>query len=105
MKGSGSAPILGPTPEISSQEVRNSARNISQETSSWSNDRDVKPGPAHVRRSSVLQSDAVGVEVRRVLRSCAQQEGEAADSNLIPAAGNPDREFCVLLEVLTGIGG
>ena len=88
MKGSGSAPILCPIPEIFRQEVLNSARNVSQKTSSWSNDRDVKPGPSQVRKISVLQSDPIRVEVRRVLRNCAQQQDEPV-SNLIPAAGSP----------------
>jgi hypothetical protein len=105
VKGNGSAPILGPILENSCQEVRNSARNISQKTSSWFNDRDVKPGPAHIRTTSVLQADDIRVEVRRVQRNCVQQEGAVPDSSLIPAAGNPDREFCVLLDVLTGIRG
>jgi hypothetical protein len=105
VKGSGSAPILGPIPEISCQEVRNSARNISQKSSSWSDDRDVKSGPAHIRTTSVLQSDAIRVEVCTVLRIFIQQDGEVPDSNLIPTASNRDTEICVLLEVLTGIRG
>ena len=97
--------FLGPIQEISCQEVCNSAGDISQKTSSWSNDRDMKPGPAHIRTSSVLQSGAIRVEVGRVLRICVQQVGEVPGSNLLPAAGNHDREFCVLLDVLTGIRG
>jgi hypothetical protein len=95
VKGNGIAPILGPIPEISCQEVRKSARKISHKTNSWSNDRDVKPGPAYIRTSSVLQSYAIRVEVGRLLRSCVQQEREIPDSNLIPAAGNPVRKICL----------
>jgi len=79
--------------------------NISQKTSRRFNDRDVKLGPGQIRTSSVLQSDVIRVEVCRVLGSCVQQKHEATDSNLIPVVGNPDREFWVLLEVLTGIRG
>lgn len=85
--------------------MRSYARNISQKKSSWFNDRVVKLGHGHLRTSSVLQSDVICVEVRSVLGSCVQQQDEATGSYLIPAAGTPDREFCVLRDVLTRIRG